>query len=77
MVKIGCCNLSKTGSISNILILGGMNKYWVRSKKAWIFKSEDVTSPIDLPDMNIGRIFNPGSGVILIDKRSVMCIGGA
>jgi hypothetical protein len=54
-----------------------MNKYWVRSKKAWIFKSEDVTSPGDLPDMNIGRIFNPGSGVILIDKSSVMCIGGA
>jgi N-acetylneuraminic acid mutarotase len=65
LAKMGCVSLGDVGLKTSILIVGGIDKEYIRQNLCTTFQCE-YNSFEPMVKMQLCRIFNPGSGVQLI-----------
>ena len=74
MSKVGVTSL--LGTPARIVMLGGLDPAYTRTP--WAVKFDCTTEAFEeMPDMTMGRIFGPSSGIHVIDGRNLCAIGGA
>ena len=74
--KIGVVSLAPHNQDMKILIFGGQNTEYQRSRQVQLLRLEDYEWE-DFYPMNHGRIFNPGSGTCVLAFNFVYVLGGS